>query len=57
MYSQYNMNLSVIENPDVVGVGCNLNLFSFYLGGKRTYWGAAIIRITRCSLCEAHVIP
>lgn len=39
MYSQYNMNLSVIENPDVVGAGCNLNLFSFYLGGKRTYWG------------------
>jgi len=42
MYSQYNMNLSVIENPDVLGSGCNLNLFSFYLGGKRTYWGLPI---------------
>ncbi len=39
MYSQYNMNLSVINNPDIVGAGCNLNLFSVYLGGKRTYWG------------------
>lgn len=39
MYSPYNMNLSVIENPDILGSGCNLNLFSFYLGGKRTYWG------------------
>jgi hypothetical protein len=39
MYSQYNMNLSVINNPDILGSGCNLNLFSVYLGGKRTYWG------------------
>ncbi len=42
MYSPYNMNLSIIENPDVLGSGCNLNLFSFYLGGKRTYWGLPI---------------
>ena len=33
------MNLSVINNPDVQGIGCNLTLFSFNLGGKRTYWG------------------
>ena len=34
----YNENLSVINNPDVYGMGCNFSPFSFYLGGKRTYW-------------------
>ncbi len=37
MYNQYNMNLSVIEQPDSPGVACNYNPFSFYLGGQRTY--------------------
>ena len=39
MYHTENMNLSVINDPDVLGQGCNFSLFSFYLGGKRTYWG------------------
>jgi hypothetical protein len=34
-----NENLSVINNPNVVGAGCNYQPFSFYLGGKRTYYG------------------
>jgi hypothetical protein len=34
----YNENLSVINNPDIYGPGCNFQPFSFYLGGKRTYW-------------------
>jgi hypothetical protein len=34
----YNENLSVINNPNVIGLGCNFTPFSFYLGGKRTYW-------------------
>ena len=34
-----NMNLSVINDPDIQGQGCNFSLFSFNLGGKRTYWG------------------
>jgi hypothetical protein len=38
-YYPSNMNLSVINNPDMIGSGCNLSLYSFYLGGKRTYWG------------------
>ncbi len=39
MYNNINMNLSVINDPDVVGSGCNFSLYSFSLGGKRTYWG------------------
>ena len=39
MYHTENMNLSVINDPDVVGTGCNFSLYSFNLGGKRTYWG------------------
>nr|MBA3901793.1 T9SS type A sorting domain-containing protein [Bacteroidota bacterium] len=38
-YNMYNMNLSVINNPDQPGLACNFTPFSFYLGGKRTYWG------------------
>ncbi len=39
VYNQTNMNLSVINDPDVVGSGCNFSPSSFYLGGKRTYYG------------------
>jgi hypothetical protein len=34
-----NMNLSVINSPDSAGLACNFQPWSFYLGGKRTYWG------------------
>jgi hypothetical protein len=34
----YNENLSVINYPDSIGLACNFTPFSFYLGGKRTYW-------------------
>ncbi|MBL0070648.1 MAG: T9SS type A sorting domain-containing protein [Bacteroidetes bacterium] len=33
------MNLSVINSPDSPGVACDFQPWSFYLGGKRTYWG------------------
>ena len=33
------MNLSVINEPDNIGAACNYQPFSFYLGGKRTYYG------------------
>jgi hypothetical protein len=39
VYHPENMNLSVINSPDSPGVPCNFSLYSFYLGGKRTYWG------------------
>lgn len=39
VYNTYNMNLSVIENPDYPGSTCNVQPYSFYLGGKRTYFG------------------
>ena len=35
----YNENLSVINYPDSLGVACDFQPFSFYLGGKRTYYG------------------
>ena len=38
-YNMYNMNLSVINSPDSLGVACNLQPYSFYLGGARTYYG------------------
>jgi len=34
----YNENLSVINYPDSIGLACDFMPFSFYLGGKRTYW-------------------
>jgi hypothetical protein len=34
-----NENLGVVNDPDVVGNGCNFQPLSFYLGGKRTYYG------------------
>ncbi len=34
-----NENLSVINSPDSIGAACNYQPFSFYLGGKRTYYG------------------
>ncbi|MCC6383709.1 MAG: T9SS type A sorting domain-containing protein [Bacteroidia bacterium] len=39
VYNMYNMNLSVINSPDSLGVACDFQPFSFYLGGKRTYYG------------------
>ena len=38
-YTIYNMNLSVINTPDVLGFGCNFSRFSTYLNGKRAYFG------------------
>ena len=38
MYNYINMNLSVINEPDSLGAACNYQPFSFYLGGKRTYY-------------------
>jgi hypothetical protein len=34
-----NENLSVINSPDSLGAACDFQPFSFYLGGKRTYYG------------------
>jgi len=39
MYNMYNMNLSVINQPDSLGAACDFQPYSFYLGGKRTYLG------------------
>jgi hypothetical protein len=39
VYNQVNMNLSVINSPDSLGLACNYTPYSFYLGGKRTYYG------------------
>ena len=38
-YNTTNMYLSVINYPDSLGTACGYNPFSFYLGGKRTYYG------------------
>jgi hypothetical protein len=39
LYTVSNMNLSVISSPDSLGSACDLQPFSFYLGGKRSYVG------------------
>lgn len=39
VYNMYNMNLSVINQPDSLGIACDFQPYSFYLGGKRTYVG------------------
>jgi hypothetical protein len=39
MYYPENMNLCVIHAPDSAGTACDFQPWSFYLGGKRTYWG------------------
>lgn len=38
-YNVYNTNLSVINQPDSLGLACDFQPFSFYLGGARTYYG------------------
>lgn len=38
-YNVYNTYLSVINSPDSLGVACDFQPYSFYLGGGRTYWG------------------
>jgi hypothetical protein len=38
-YNAYNMNLGVINSPDSLGLACDFQPWSFYLNGKRTYWG------------------
>jgi hypothetical protein len=37
--NMYNENLSVINLPDSIGAACDFQPYSFYLRGKRTYWG------------------
>ncbi len=39
MYTTYNTYLSVINQPDSAGTTCDFQPYSFYLGGKRTYFG------------------
>jgi Secretion system C-terminal sorting domain len=39
VHNIYTDNLGVINSPDSLGASCNFQPFSFYLGGKRTYWG------------------
>lgn len=39
LYNIYNTHLSVINNPDVFGSGCNFVRYGFDLGGRRTYLG------------------
>jgi hypothetical protein len=38
-YFTENMNLGVINSPDSAGLACDFQPWSFYLSGKRTYWG------------------
>ena len=38
-YTQVNSNLSVINQPDSLGLACDFQPFSFYLSGARTYYG------------------
>ena len=38
-YTQINTHLSVINQPDSLGLACDFQPFSFYLGGARTYYG------------------
>ncbi|MBK9636486.1 MAG: T9SS type A sorting domain-containing protein [Bacteroidetes bacterium] len=38
-YNVYNTNLSVINQPDSLGLACDFQPFNFYLGGARTYNG------------------
>lgn len=37
-YTFYNTHLSVINQPNMFGLFCDLQPYSFYLGGYRTYW-------------------
>ena len=39
MYNNTNMYLSTINSPNSLGSACDLQPYSFYLGGKRTYGG------------------
>ncbi|MBK7886914.1 MAG: hypothetical protein IPJ86_06280 [Bacteroidetes bacterium] len=38
-FTTINSNLSVINQPDSLGLACDFQPFSFYLGGARTCYG------------------
>jgi hypothetical protein len=38
-FSLQNMNLSVINSPDSLGLVCDFQPYSFYLGGRRSFYG------------------
>lgn len=38
-YNMYNTYLGVVNFPDSMGVSCDYQPYSFYLGGNRTYYG------------------
>ena len=39
LFTTINSYLSVINHPDSLGLACDFQPFSFYLGGARTYYG------------------
>ena len=39
LFTTINSYLSVINQPDSLGLACDFQPFSFYLGGARTYYG------------------
>lgn len=42
LYNSINTNLSVINEPNQAGMACDLQPFSFNLGGFRTYYGLGV---------------
>jgi hypothetical protein len=39
IFNVENMNLSVINSPDSLGLACDFQPYSFYLGGRRSFYG------------------
>lgn len=39
VYNMYNMNLSFVNSPNLLGSACFFQPFSYFLGWKRTYYG------------------
>ncbi|MGR6088574.1 MAG: T9SS type A sorting domain-containing protein [Arcticibacter sp.] len=38
-FNNYNTNISFIENPNIIGTGCNFSYLGTPLGGKRSFFG------------------
>lgn len=39
IYDTFNMSISFIENPNIIGLSCNFSYLGQYLNGKRSFFG------------------
>lgn len=49
--------LTVINKPDIIGVGCDLQLLSLYLGGRLSWWGLPCFLTSSFYVADIVAVP